>query len=778
MPADALSWSEERLAAAVRHEAGHIARYDHLVRWISQLACAMYWPNPLVWIAARGLRTEQEKAADDVVLSAGIDADEYVGQLFDVARGIPSSTAAVTRCAVAMATPSTLEARMLAIVDEARDRRPLGRRAVTAGILIVALTLAVSTGGRLMGEENGTPGVDLKDPQLVEVESRFIEFKSPVADSEEALKFLIPEAGKPAVSLIPDARLQATVRALSQRGGTDLLSAPRISMRSGQNASVEIVREFRYAIEWDREGEVWTPKAYATKSVGTTLQIQAKILPDGVIELKAEPSIVTFEGFKDLDSPEGKVYPPSRPGEADAFPRGHRLQAVFKERRASHQAKISAGQTLVFAALPQATPSSTSGEANVPERQTAIFVKPIVVNAKGESVAGPGSPSTSPAKGSGGQQGGLAGGQLGTGDDRLVLPGANMPAAINQSPTAPSTTSGPPAGLSSANGSLPTSLGLPVLGNVPILGRLFESNGKGVGMAGSTSDGFVAAAALADPTKVESTGPPLLSPGNYPTPVEPPGGAARAENTDAAKTAEPRLSINADKMIWDEGGGVATGNVEIDTGSVVIRTERAKIQPKGDAKAHPLDNVVVPKFEVTEVTLGEAVNRLLDAARAQGVEPGNVVVPKLPVEPRITMSLAGIPFFEALKYVTSLSNTKFTRAANGIVITELKQPVQNPSTSAGAGRGVLPSAGLEATSKSTRKRAVMISMVKGGDIRIDDNPVKSGQLPEAIAELKRQDPVLPVYIRAAGDVPYRDVQAVMNVLESAGVTDVSFRSSP
>ena len=189
MPLSALGWSDEQAAAALRHEAAHIARFDHLTRWLTQIACALYWPNPLVWIAARASRTEQEKAADDVVLRAGTDAEEYVGQLFDVARSIPSRTRVeFSRCAVAMAHPSTLEKRMLAIVDDRRDRRPISLRAGLAGAVAVVLSLGISTAGTLFGEENLSAKDNREaEPLMIAVDARLVDLKNPIAETETEL---------------------------------------------------------------------------------------------------------------------------------------------------------------------------------------------------------------------------------------------------------------------------------------------------------------------------------------------------------------------------------------------------------------------------------------------------------------------------------------------------------------------------------------------------------------------------------------------------------------
>ena len=156
LPVEALDWNDTWLTAALRHEAAHIRRHDYLARWVAQLACAIYWPNPCIWLLARSLRLAQEQAADDLVLRAGTPAEEYATQLVDAARTVAVHGFFV-RQAVAMACPSTLEDRVRAIVDGRRDRRPLSRMAAAFGSMILALALGLSTAAQLRSENPPPP---------------------------------------------------------------------------------------------------------------------------------------------------------------------------------------------------------------------------------------------------------------------------------------------------------------------------------------------------------------------------------------------------------------------------------------------------------------------------------------------------------------------------------------------------------------------------------------------------------------------------------------------
>jgi beta-lactamase regulating signal transducer with metallopeptidase domain len=81
MPADAGEWTESRLRIVLLHELAHVKRRDCLTHLIAQTACALYWFNPLTWLAAKRARTERERACDDLVLAFGTHGPDYADQL-------------------------------------------------------------------------------------------------------------------------------------------------------------------------------------------------------------------------------------------------------------------------------------------------------------------------------------------------------------------------------------------------------------------------------------------------------------------------------------------------------------------------------------------------------------------------------------------------------------------------------------------------------------------------------------------------------------------------
>ena len=115
-----------------------------------------------------------------------------------------------------------------------------------------------------------------------------------------------------------------------------------------------------------------------------------------------------------------------------------------------------------------------------------------------------------------------------------------------------------------------------------------------------------------------------------------------------------------------------------------IKLEQAQKGAGGGSPEKKLAAVIIPKIEFREATLREA----LDFLRGKVVEVTggkqtvNIVlqVPEEASAAKITLSLANIPFTEALRYIGSLSNVQFVydqfaivgKPAGGAVKVEVK----------------------------------------------------------------------------------------------------------
>lgn len=202
--------------------------------------------------------------------------------------------------------------------------------------------------------------LDSEAPQIV-VQCKFVELS--IGSSGSAL--LPPPLDRPRVvpglaGVFTDPQFQATIRALSQRKGVDLLSAPSVTTRSGQHAKVEVVRDFGYK---NRAGE---PDA---KKVGVTFDVLPRLAANGKVSLDMNPQVVEFDGF--------------------IKHQGGWQEARFTERKAPTKVAVTPGHTVVMELLPRTDKQIVEDEdesghiisrkTNSFIRRTLVFVTPQVV---------------------------------------------------------------------------------------------------------------------------------------------------------------------------------------------------------------------------------------------------------------------------------------------------------------------------------------------------------------------------------------------------------------
>ncbi|MDQ6831638.1 MAG: M56 family metallopeptidase [Gemmatimonadota bacterium] len=190
VPARARTWPAWQRRNVLLHELAHVRRNDCLTQLLAQVACAVYWFNPLVWLAANRLRVEREHACDDQVLLAGSKASEYATHLLDVARSL--RPAAVTGMAsVSMARPSQLSGRLLAVLDERRSRSRVSRPTlVKLEVAVLCLVLPLAAFKPWTPNTPAAPKMDASStPSLLRPEKRLsrMALKSPAPEGRAAL---------------------------------------------------------------------------------------------------------------------------------------------------------------------------------------------------------------------------------------------------------------------------------------------------------------------------------------------------------------------------------------------------------------------------------------------------------------------------------------------------------------------------------------------------------------------------------------------------------------
>jgi len=161
--------------------------------------------------------------------------------------------------------------------------------------------------------------------------------------------------------------VSAVVRALAQKQGTDLLSSPRITVLSGNPATITVAQEMRYPQSY---GEIQsqvgsgsgtgtgvsaagvtitsgTPQEFATRNVGVELKVTPTVEEDDYsISLDLNPRVTEFEGFVEYGGPSIAI----SSGVTVTVPPGF-YQPIFSVRDISTRVTIWDGATLVMGGL-------------------------------------------------------------------------------------------------------------------------------------------------------------------------------------------------------------------------------------------------------------------------------------------------------------------------------------------------------------------------------------------------------------------------------------------
>jgi beta-lactamase regulating signal transducer with metallopeptidase domain len=214
VPRSSIGWGAERWRVVLLHELAHVRRRDGISNLVAQLACAVHWPDPLAWIAARRLRAECELAADDAVLRGGARASTYAEHLLAIATGATHSAPAA---ALTMAGQSRFEARVVALFDDRRVRSPIGARrtiAVTGAVAAVAAVAACVSPEAAPAQRTpgGTDVIATKDPALQ------------AAAGAELDRAMAARHAAGAIAIVLDAKTGAAL-AIATRGDGDARAA-------------------------------------------------------------------------------------------------------------------------------------------------------------------------------------------------------------------------------------------------------------------------------------------------------------------------------------------------------------------------------------------------------------------------------------------------------------------------------------------------------------------------------------------------------------------------
>ncbi|MBL9188869.1 MAG: type II secretory pathway, component PulD [Opitutaceae bacterium] len=166
------------------------------------------------------------------------------------------------------------------------------------------------------------------------------------------------------VGFVGEFDVNAAVRALSQKQGTDLLSSPKLTVLSGNPANITVAQELRYPQSY---GEIQsqvgtgavaggaagvtitagTPQEFTARNVGVELKVTPTVEEDDYsISLDLNPRVTEFEGFVEYGGPSVAISGTTTVTVPPGF-----YQPIFSVRDIATKVTIWDGATLVMGGL-------------------------------------------------------------------------------------------------------------------------------------------------------------------------------------------------------------------------------------------------------------------------------------------------------------------------------------------------------------------------------------------------------------------------------------------
>ncbi len=371
--------AEARLV--LKHELMHLKRGDLPLNALMCVLMALHWFNPLLWLAFFKIRADREAACDAQVLHDAPNDRRiaYGHALLKVETAFCPHGFNLGFVGI-FQRGSALRFRIQSIAVH-HAPHPVMKAIIT--LCIVLMTFLGIT--RAANDDTEAPKIFITT-KFIEITFRT---DQPAIANKELAELLVvvpirSEDGKPLKALLEDAQFQAVIRSLSQTKGVDLMVAPAVTTRSGQQATVEVAREFS-------SPETKPP----LQKVGVFMTVLPTLMDKGILDLVLKPKVVEFDGFvKDVKGQDRPVFSELKadtrahmnPGQTALIDLGYRVdkQEVLEEnelgivesRRIDHFMR----RTLVFVTAqlirPRTVTASDAKTESQPAKSSAEPQKP------------------------------------------------------------------------------------------------------------------------------------------------------------------------------------------------------------------------------------------------------------------------------------------------------------------------------------------------------------------------------------------------------------------
>lgn len=163
--------------------------------------------------------------------------------------------------------------------------------------------------------------------------------------------------------VIGSGEFKVLLRALERSSGSDLLSAPKVTVLSGKTAEITVAQEFRYPRNFgDIQADVGrgdstsgsagvaiaagTPRDFAVRNLGVEMRVTPSVEENNAISLRLEPAVTEFDGFIEYGGPSVAIASDTTVTVPSGF-----YQPLFSIRRVRTEVTIWDGATVVMGGL-------------------------------------------------------------------------------------------------------------------------------------------------------------------------------------------------------------------------------------------------------------------------------------------------------------------------------------------------------------------------------------------------------------------------------------------